>query len=653
MRPRLPTPRGLSMTREPAMAAEQAMSHALAAMREGDTIRSQLAPVGERESVGGLLARNLARFSAHAVYAERRDGAFRAVSWEAFARDIASFAGFLAASGVQPGARVAVVSPNRGEMLVAEFATMGLGAIYVPIFAGYPADQVQELLGEVDATVVIVAGRGQLAGVRPTASMRALVTFDDVESATVAPLLYGADVRHVVFRDALATHAADAPRVNAFIATASAVDPDEPALLNFTSGTSGVLKGVVLTHDNILSQQRALSAIWSVTRDDRFLSYLPWHHSFGGIFEKYTALFNGATIHVDDSRGKEFGALLRNWAEVRPTIYFSVPHVYQQLVTHVQARPQDEGTIFHPGLRFVFTAAAPLPGTVSAFFAAQRVPVLEGWGLTETSPCCTLTDLNQSRSVPGMVGYPIPGVTIHIASDGEILVRGANVMCGYYRNPEATAQALPSDGWFHTGDLGEFVGAGLKLVARKDRVFKMLNAEKVVPTEIENRLIAMNSFIRHVIVAGQGRRFLAALIFPDYFRIGEEFGADLSTADRVVKESLRQTLLEFNAEHRVKYERIQAFAVISRELSLEAQELTPSMKVRVRNVLENAEEYLEAVYEPTEVSNCRYLRKVMRLTTDDRRCFAGHDRTLDQCHSCGAFMFDDDPATDDRTQPSQ
>ncbi|MBI3569346.1 MAG: AMP-binding protein [Gemmatimonadetes bacterium] len=639
------------MTPERGRRGDAAMSHAVAAIREGDTIRSRLAPVGARESVGGLLARNAARYAAHAVYAERRNDAFRAVTWERFAKDVTSFGAFLDAAGVTPGARVAVVSPNRGEMLVAEFATMALGAIYVPIFAGYPADQVQGLLGEVDPAVVIVAGRDQLAGVRATAATSVVVTFDAIEPAAVERLTDATGVRHVTYGHALAARAADPARVAAFLAAAQRVDPDMPALLNFTSGTSGVLKGVVLTHDNILSQQRALSAIWSVTPEDRFLSYLPWHHSFGGIFEKYTALYNGATIHVDDSRGKDFEALKRNWAAVRPTIYFSVPHVYQQLVTHVQARPQDESTIFHDGLRFVFTAAAPLPGTVSAFFETKRVPVLEGWGLTETSPCCTLTDLNEVRSVPGMVGYPIPGVTIRIAPDGEILVRGANVMRGYYENPEATAQALPGDGWFHTGDLGEFVGAGLKLVARKDRVFKMLNAEKVVPTEIENRLVAMNSFIRHVIVAGQGRRFLSALIFPDYLRITEQFGTDLATADRVVKASLRETLVAFNAAHRVKYERIQAFAVISRELSLEAQELTPSMKVRVRNVLVNSGEYLEAVYEPSEVSDCRHLRKVMRLAPDDRRCFAGRDRTIDQCHSCGAFVFDDDPASDVRIQP--
>jgi long-subunit acyl-CoA synthetase (AMP-forming) len=409
----------------------------------------------------------------------------------------------------------------------------------------------------------------------------------------------------------------------------------------YTSGTSGALKGVLLTHDNILSQQRALAALWTITPEDRFLSYLPWHHSFGGIFEKYGALYNGAVLGLDDSLGKDMPLLIRNWKAFRPTVYFSVPKVYQQLVAHAETHPEDEAAIFHPELRFVFTAAAPLPANLSAYFASRGIDVIEGWGLTETSPCCTLTDPHEARSVPGMVGYPIPGVAIRLAADGEILVQGPNVMRGYYRDPGATARALSEDGWFHTGDLGELVGAGLRLVARKDRVFKMLNAEKVVPTEIENRLAGMNSYIRHVIVTGSGRAFLAALIFPDYFRIGEEFGSDRAAADRIVKESLRQTLLAFNAEHPVKYEHIQAFAIVNRELSIEQEDLTPSLKVRVHNVLQDSGEYLEAIYQPNEDCDCRFLRKVMRVAGDGRRCFAGLDRTLDRCHECGGFVFDD------------
>ncbi|MCX5762220.1 MAG: AMP-binding protein, partial [Gemmatimonadetes bacterium] len=223
------------MTNEPAFRAKQAMSHALAAVREGNTLRSQLAPIGERESVGGLLARNVARFGSHAVYAERVDGEFRAASWESFARDVTAFAAFLADSGVGPGTRVAIVSPNRGEMLIAEFATMGLGATYVPIFAGYPADQVQGLLAHATPTVVIVAGRAQLAGVYLGVGARALVTLDTVDAAALATLLQSTMVHYTSFRDAISAHPAGPADVATFLDAAARIDPDEPCLLNFTS----------------------------------------------------------------------------------------------------------------------------------------------------------------------------------------------------------------------------------------------------------------------------------------------------------------------------------------------------------------------------------------------------------------------------------
>jgi len=619
-----------------------ATSHAAAAVREGDVIHSTIASIGERETIASMLVRNAGRFGGHPVFSERRDGGFHAVGWDAFLDDVVALGRFLAASGVGAGDRVLVFSPNRGEMLVSEMAVMVIGAIYVPIFSGYPVDQARSLITHARPVAVVLPGVEHLERACFPPTVRALVTFEPVDAAALAPVLAGTGVQHTVYAEAIRRYRVtgdDDPHRAEFLEAAMRRDPGEPSLMMYTSGTSGRTKGALLTADNILSQQRAVSAIWDITSDDRFLSYLPWHHSFGGLFEKYGALYNGSTIWLDDSLGKDFERLLHNWKEVRPTVYFSVPRVFQQLVVHAQAHPEEEAEIFHPGLRFVFTAAAPLPANISRFLESRRIPVLEGWGLTETSPCCTVTDLAEPRSVPGMVGYPIPGVRVRIAADGEILVQGPNVMQGYFDNPEDTDTALPGDGWFHTGDLGEFAGAGLKLVARKDRVFKMLNAEKIVPTGIENRLAGLNPYIRHVVVTGAGRSFLAALIFPDFFRIAEEFGDDQATADRVVKDSLRETIIDFNREHPVKYERIQAFAIVSRELTIEQRELTPSLKIRVQNVLENSMDYIEAVYEPSASCDCRFLRKVLRIAPDGRLCFAGHDRTLDRCHECGSLVF--------------
>jgi len=613
------------------------------AIRVGNLLFSVLPLPGNPETIGQLLVRNVAQFGNRPMFREKRAERIRNVTWNEFLLEVAAFARFLTSVGVVEGDRIAMFSPNRGEMLVAEFAAMSLGAIHVPIFPGYPPDHARALAEHASPTVLIVVDGSQLERVGVPPSVRALVSLEPIEEATVDRVLAGRAVPHASFSAVLRQCAVNAghPELGDFLAAAAGRDPRAPCLMLYTSGTSGLNKGVLLSHDNLLSQQRALSAIWSITSEDRFLSYLPWHHSFGGNFEKYAALYHGALLVIDDSQGKHFDLLLRNWREVRPTVYFSVPKVFQQLVSHAETHPLDADRIFHPELRFLFTAAAPLPATLSEFFAVRGIPVREGWGLTETSPCCTVTDPAEPRSVPGMVGYPIPGVTLAFAGDGEILVQGPNVMPGYFADPEATALALPGDGWFHTGDLGEPMGAGLRLVTRKDRVFKMLNAEKVIPTELENRLAGMNPYIRHVIVAGAGRDYLAALIFPDFFRIEQEFGSDRAAADRTVKASLRETILCFNREHPVKYERFQAFAVISKELSVEDQELTPSLKVRYRNVLLGAEEYLEAVYQPDRGCDCRTLRKVMRVEPDRRPCFLGKDRTLDQCHECGNFIFGD------------
>ncbi len=608
------------------------MSHAAAVVRNGDIISCALPPRGRRETIGALLARNAARFGSLAACSEMQDGQYRPTSWSQLLEDACAFATFLSEHGTERGDRVAVVSRNRAAMVTAEFATMSLGAIYVPLFPGYSPEQTSDLLEHAKPRVVILPDTNWLERIRIPRSVRSVVTFDTPSGKP----------REVTgFDDVLFLYRPTALTRRAFVVGARAIDPDTPCLMMYTSGTGGALKGVLLTHDNILSQRRAIRALWNVTPSDRFLSYLPWHHSFGGIFEKWTALYNGATIFIDDSMGRDFATLLRNWLVACPTIYFSVPKIYQQLVAHAETHPEDEPRIFHPDLRFVFTAAASLPANVSRFFAAKGIAVVEGWGLTETSPCCTLTDPAETRAVPGKVGYPIPGVSVRIAPDGEILVRGPNVMAGYFKDEAASRTALPDDGWFHTGDLGELAGAALRLAGRKDRVFKMLNAEKVVPTDIENRIAGMNQYIRHVLITGDGRDFVAALVFPDFFRISEEFGDDRAAAERTVKASLRETMLEFNRTHPVKYEHIGAYVVISKELSIEDGELTPSLKVRARSVLSRTNDYIDAVYEPTQECDCRFLRKVMRLSGDDRRCFAGRDRTLAQCHECGSFIFDD------------
>jgi long-subunit acyl-CoA synthetase (AMP-forming) len=617
------------------------------AVFEGRTVRTTLEPEGSAESIGSFLMRSAERFSSRTILRRRVGESFDRLTWEAFHLDVIALGHFLFESGVEAGDRVAVVSPNRVDMLITEFAVMSIGAVYTPIFAGYTAAQVGELIAHAGANVVFLAQSDQLGEIALSDAVRRVVIYDDPDPWTDEPSDEPRAFDVHSFADVVARlrpRDDRDPAVAVIHARIETIDPTSPCLMMYTSGTSGRQKGVLLSHDNILSQQRALARLWHITPDDRFLSYLPWHHSFGGIFEKYTALFNGAEYAIDDSLGKDVSRLLENWKRISPTVYFSVPKIFQALFNHVRTCPEDEDMIFRPDLKFVFTAAAALPANIAEYFAARGLPVVEGWGLTETSPCCSITDLEEPRSIAGAVGYPIPGVELRLADDNEILVRGPNVTCGYHGDSEATAAVLPGDGWFRTGDLGEFVETGLRLVSRKDRVFKLFNAEKVIPTAIENGIAGRCPYIQHVIVVGSNRTSLAAIVFPNFFLIDKEFGSDRARAEEVVRGKLRDAILDTNRANPVKYEHIEAFAVVSRELSVERGELTPSTKVRVNQVLESCQDVLEAIYEPAPSCNCDVLRKVMRLLPDERGCFQGHDLTLDQCHRCGAFIFDETDA---------
>ena len=303
--------------------------HARAAVREGDTIRSTLEPVGPRESIGGFLARNATRFGERVAFREKHGGRFVGVTWEDLLCDVVAFGRYLASCGIGRGDRVAVVSPNRGEMLVAEFATMCLGAIFVPIFPGYPVEQTRALIEHSGAAAIVLSDSEQLARVHIPDDIRAVVSFEPIARATLDDILGARTGSFSTLRAALRRNAIDGQddlRVKMFLWSAARVEPDEPCLMMYTSGTSGLQKGVLLTHDNILSQQRGLSAVWTISPGDRMLSYLPWHHSFGGIFEKYAALYNGAVLHLDDSFGKE-NASITEMNDANAALDRSIPPV--------------------------------------------------------------------------------------------------------------------------------------------------------------------------------------------------------------------------------------------------------------------------------------------------------------------------------------
>lgn len=537
-------------------------------------------------NIARMLEANWTRFTERPMYQEPVNGAYVALTWQQLRRDLFSLQQSLKELGLRSHDRVAILSRNRREMLEIELVIMAMGAVAVPIFAGFNAEQADAMVRFCEPTLVVAADQSQVNKISAPQDFRAIIHFDAVEGG--GPLVsFNSLLQNTSTADTLGDR--DVPS-------------ETVSLMMYTSGTMGKPKCVQLTHGNILSQQAALRTLWEMTDRDRFLSYLPWHHSFGGIFEKYAAITNGALLSLEDGYGKDIDRLLHNWKLVRPTVFFSVPRVYQDLVARTVQNPEAAEIVFHSGLRFIFTAAAPLPAAVASVFKSHNIPIVEGWGLTETSPCCTVTDPTVTRDA-GVVGHPIPGVSLMLDTDGEILVKGPNVMRGYYNNPEATQAVLMDDGWFRTGDVGEFTENGLRLISRKDRIFKLSNAEKVVPSEVENRIVGDCAFLSYALVTGSGRDYPVALLFPNRSMFNSQpdesrlkFGCKCPPDLQTLSCCLANCLALLNQNNDVRYSRLQSALLLDYELTIDNEELTPSMKLSPNKVADVFKARIEQLY---------------------------------------------------------
>ncbi len=388
-------------------------------------------------------------------------------TWDALMSAAAGLAGRLA-DRLGPGDRLAIVCPNGAAHLVAELAAWRLGACAAPVFTGFPPARLRAILAMLDPAVVLVA--------------------DPLHAALVAP-----GVRTLTAAEALAGGPPGPER---------AVGPDTPCLIQCTSGSTGEPRGVILGHDNLVSQQAAFAMMWpEIGAGDRLAAYLPWHHSFGGLAERLWAVGRGACLHVVPGGGRDRERFLRTVRDVRPTVFFSVPKMHR---TVIEADALDRAC-----LRWVFTAGAPMPVELAAWYEGHGITVAEGWGLTETSPSATLTRPGDRRR-PGIVGQPIPGVAVGVADDGRILVRGPNVMHGYFRRPTPALVAEGAMRTFDTGDLGAWTDGGLLLTGRADHVVKLTNGEKVHLAELEARLAAQPG-IQHAVVCTEGDALVAVL----------------------------------------------------------------------------------------------------------------------------------------------
>ena len=582
----------------------------------------------------------------HLYYSKRKD------RWEGLrgkdVRDTVEDLAFgLISLDVGSGVRVAIVSNNSPRWAMADYAILCTGAATVSIYPTLSAPQVAYILKHSESQAVFVEDREQAGKVLEVwgdcPGLKAMIVMDDSRVTGE-----GADdgQRQIFsFIEMLdAGHQDDQEQDRDFEALCRTAKPDDLLTLIYTSGTTGEPKGVMLTHHNLTSNIQAALECIQIGETDALLSLLPLSHSFERMAGHFLAFSKGATTYYAESMEK----VADNMREVSPTILMAVPRfyekVYNRILENMATAPALRQKIFwwalaqgkamlklrlagsKPGwwlsrkhalasklvfsklkarvggrIRFFVSGAAPLSADIAEFFAALDMVVLEGYGLTETSPALTFSRMEKFKF--GKVGQAIPNVELKIAADGEILARGPNIMQGYFRDEAATAEAIDDDGWFHTGDIGELDEDGfLKITDRKKSILVTSGGKNVAPAGLENALI-LSPYIEQVLIIGDQRNFISALVVPSFEKLAayaQETGLADRSREALIKDPKVNEIIEDEVESAMepfaRYERVRKFTLLPREFTIEAGELTPTLKVKRKVVIEHYGGEIEAIY---------------------------------------------------------
>ena len=572
-------------------------------------------------------------FAARQLFGERRDGEWVWTTYAEVGRMVDELRGGLADLGVHLGDRVAIVSRNSIAWAAAAYATYGLGSTFVPMYEAQRPSDWEFILKDCAASVAIVRTREIATAV------------DEMRPRLPA-------LRHVI---CIESPVEDVRSLAAILARgrASPIAPvhaafDDIAGFVYTSGTTGKPKGVMLTHGNLASNVAASTSVFPIVPDDRTVSFLPWAHVYGQTVELHILLAAGASTAFND----DVTRLLDDLREVKPTILVAVPRIFNRIHAAVRAQIEAKSRIIralfaagltaamqaHSGvalglgqriarwladhlifrkirarfggrLKYVISGSATLSAEVGQFIDALGLEVYEGYGLTETSPIVSMNRPGARKL--GSVGRVLPGVTVRIDETageapgaGEIVVYGPNVMAGYYARPDETARAFTPDGGLRTGDLGRIDGDGyLFVTGRLKEQYKLENGKYVMPTPLEEQL-ALSPFIANVMLHGQDRPYNVALVVLDRERVAawasehdlpvDDHLAELPQVNELISTELARLSTEFRG-----YERPRGFVLTTEQLSIENGMLTPTLKLKRRNVLARHGAALDALYART------------------------------------------------------
>jgi long-chain acyl-CoA synthetase len=568
------------------------------------------------------------------------DGTYRPISSRALADRVRRAGLGLMELGVAAGDRVGIMSENRPEWAIADYACLTTSLADVPLYPNLPPEQAAYILRDAGAVATFVSDAAQaakIAQVRSTLpALRHVITFAADRHA-------GADLTLAELEARGATVDTEARRA-AYRERARSVKPDDLATLIYTSGTTGDPKGVMLTHDNIYSNVMASgSAIPFEPKGDVGLSFLPLSHIFERMAGHYLMFHVGCSIAYAES----IDTVPVDLQIVRPTLVLSVPRLYEKMYARVLENALAGGAIksriffwargvadrwadvklaggtprgllalqyrvaqklvfsklkARTGgrLRYFVSGGAPLAPEINKFFYAAGLEILEGYGLTETSPVISVNTPEAFRI--GTVGKPLPGIEVMIAGDGEILTRGPHIMKGYYNKPEATREAIDADGWFHTGDIGELRDGFLAITDRKKDIIVTAGGKNIAPQPIEN-MIKTNKYVSQAVLIGDKRKFPSVLIVPNWEQL-EKYAKrkNIIWTDRA--QLLQMPTIRAKMEKEVfgqlgslaKYEMPKKMALLEHDFSIERGELTPKLSVKRKMVDKSYKSVIDSLY---------------------------------------------------------
>jgi long-chain acyl-CoA synthetase len=596
-----------------------------------------LIPIEGARTLDGLFMQRVRRSPQRVAYRmyDRRKEAWQALTWCDMAAQVARWRSALSVEpGLRPGDRVAVLLRNCPEWVMFDQAALSLGLVVVPLYTDDRADNAAYVLQDADVKILLVqdAGRwkrlGEAVGDAPCPARVVIL-----ESGREATQLAARDERVVAAGDWLPQSAPDPkPRRG---------DPDDLATIVYTSGTTGRPKGVMLSHRNLLSNAHASLTLIDCYQEDVFLSFLPLSHTLERTGGYYLPMMAGATV----AYARSVTQLASDLQEIRPTALIAVPRiferVYQRLRDQIQARPLPVRLMFdlavragwrrfqreqgragwHPllllwpllrrrvadqvlsrlggRLRVTVSGGAPLPLEVARLFIGLGLPLLQGYGLTETSPVVSVNTLHSND--PASVGVAVRGAQVRIGKDRELLVKGPGVMLGYWNNHAATAKVIDPEGWFRTGDQGRIEDGHIYITGRLKDILVLSNGEKVPPADME-MAIALDPVFEQVLVIGEGRSYLSALAVLNadlWAGLAREYGLNPERPEslddpRLLRDMLkriRDALRDFPG-----YAKIRRLSLSLEPWSVDNGLMTPTLKVKRAEVIRRYAERIEAMY---------------------------------------------------------